>query len=375
MRNLYLIRHGQADFPGNIRRCIGRTDLPLSEKGRKQGRELGDYFRSMTAAGVPVYASPLRRALDTARLLAGDSPVRTEEGLTELNMGEWENMPMASLNKTLESQPETGERREDGLVRIKRTVRRILAETKGDVICVAHAGINSCLLAELTGTALDRSRTLFQPCGGFSRIETDGKGHMEVKELGIMPKAAPDEEECRDIWDHYGTPDRVRSHCRAVWRQAGLLAERLEAAGHKTNRAVIRSGALLHDVARTESGHAAKGAYILRREGYPAVAEVIRCHHDLEYPDGASLSGELLCPDPERLLEKPLWLEAAVVYLADKQVEEDRTVPMDRRFAESRKRCLQAQDRKAALAAHEKRWRQAKAVEEVIRRLGGIPKE
>ena len=48
-------------------------------------------------------------------------------------------------------------------MRIKETVRRILKETDGDVICVAHAGINSCLLAELTGTCLDRSRALFQP--------------------------------------------------------------------------------------------------------------------------------------------------------------------------------------------------------------------
>lgn len=363
MRNLYLVRHGQVDFPDHIPRCIGRTDLPLSEKGRKQGRELGDYFRFLTAAGVPVYASPLKRALETARLLAGDGSVCVEQGLLELDMGEWENMPRADLKKALESQPETGERREDGLVRIKETVRRILEETDGDVICVAHAGINSCLLAELTGTCLDRSRALFQPYGGFSRIEADGEGRMEVRELGIMPKRAPDEEACRDIWDHYGTPERVRRHCRAVWRQAVVLTERLAAAGYETDRAVIESGALLHDVARAERDHAARGAYILRREGYPAVAEVIRCHHDLDWGDA------------ERLLAKPLWLEAAVVYLADKQVEDDRPVSVDLRFEKSLERCRQASDREKALEAHERRRRQAKAVEDVIGRLGGISKE
>ena len=105
MRNLYLVRHGQVDFPDHIPRCIGRTDLPLSEKGRKQGRELGDYFRFLTAAGVPVYASPLKRALETAGLLAGDGSVCVEQGLLELDMGEWENMPRADLKKALESQP------------------------------------------------------------------------------------------------------------------------------------------------------------------------------------------------------------------------------------------------------------------------------
>ena len=95
MRDLYLVRHGQVDFPNNIRRCIGWTDLPLSPKGKRQGQELGKYFRLATAKQIPVFTSPLKRASETAELLAEGNPVLVEEGLKELNMGEWENIPMS----------------------------------------------------------------------------------------------------------------------------------------------------------------------------------------------------------------------------------------------------------------------------------------
>ena len=43
---------------------------------------------------------------------------------------------------------------------------------------------------------------------------------MGVKELGVMPKRAPDVGDCVDIWEHYRTPKQVRRHCQAVCRQA-----------------------------------------------------------------------------------------------------------------------------------------------------------
>lgn len=355
MRNLYLIRHGRVDFPDNVRRCIGWTDLPLDQKGRKQGRDLGIWFHRLTKKYVPVFSSPLIRARETAGLLAGDAAaVRMDQGLKELNMGEWENIAMNRLTKTLEAWPKTGESREAGLIRMKEAIGRILARTEGDVICVAHAGINSCFLAHLLGTSLDTCRALPQPYGGFSRIQVDGLGQMEVKELGVMPKPVPDDEDCLDIWNHYGTPEDVRRHCRAVCRQAENLAERLASSGQRVDLGLVRSGALLHDVARAKKDHAAKGADVLRREGYPKVAEVIRRHHDLD------------CPDNLKLPDESLWLETAVVYLADKQVEEEQVVSIEKRFEDSLKRCRRAEDPQAALRAHERRYRQAKNIERII---------
>ena len=61
-----------------------------------------------------------------------------------------------------------------------------------------------------------------------------------------------------------------------------------------------------------------------------------------------------------------LWLEKAVVYLADKRVQEDRVVSIEKRFADSRRRCEKAEDREAALKALERRYRQAKEIEDLI---------
>ena len=58
MAMLYLVRHGEAQPVGSY--CVGSgTDLPLTETGRRQGRELGRCFRGLDPG--PVYTSPLGR--------------------------------------------------------------------------------------------------------------------------------------------------------------------------------------------------------------------------------------------------------------------------------------------------------------------------
>lgn len=357
MRYLYLVRHGKVDFSDGIRRCIGRTDLPLSDIGRRQAADLHIYFQDMLKNDVPVFASPLKRAWETAQILSGSlSGVCREDGLEELDMGEWENVPMSQLKKNLESEPETGESRERGADRMHRTILHILAETKRDVICVAHAGLNSCLLARLTNTPLEVARALPQPYGGFSRIQVRDDLTMEVKKLGIMPKTALSREECQAIWDHYHTPANVRLHCEAVCREAERIGKELLNAGRKVDLKVIESGALLHDVARIKSQHPQAGASILIREGYPRIAEIVRKHHELECPHQYQLSDQ----------EFDRWLEEAVVYLADKRTQQEGQVSLEERFTQSRKRCEQMPDREEALAAHERRYQQAKKIEAVI---------
>lgn len=390
---MYLIRHGSVEFPEGKRRCIGRTDLPLSEAGRAQARALAEYFadRSLEA----VYASPLSRAVETAVILAGERfPVTTAEGLLELDMGEWENVPLKDIKKELESEPELGERRADGLVRFQKIIKEILDSTRGDVAVVAHAGINCCFLSSLMGTPLETSRALPQPYGCFSRIlvretvgaeehraagseklgqgsaasekagqeaaasektgqEAAGRGlpgyQLQVSELGRMPAEAPSVQECERIWDRYQTPEAVREHCRAVEKQAAWLTRALLKAGQSVDPAVVQAAALLHDVARTEKDHPAAGARILVREGYPRIASIILCHHDWE-----------------RGKEKNEDLEAAIVYLADKQVQGTRPVTLAERFAKSRSRCEQQEDAAAALEALEKRHQQAQAIETAL---------
>ena len=102
MRTVYLVRHGMVEFPEGKKRCIGRTDLPLNHIGIRQAEDLGDYFRGRPVEAV--FCSPLKRSVQTAEILAGGRlPVLKRQGLAELDMGEWENVPLCDLKKDLES--------------------------------------------------------------------------------------------------------------------------------------------------------------------------------------------------------------------------------------------------------------------------------
>lgn len=395
MRNLYLVRHGKPDFPGGIRRCIGRTQTPLSDRGREQAFWLQEYFREHPVSQV--FSSPLGRCQETAEILSGGSiPTAIEPGLMEMDMGEWENIPLGELKKTLESEPQHGEKRAEALVRMRQTIEKIVECTSGDIVCVSHAGIICCYLSYLLGTPLETSRALPQPYGGISRIEISRDGRFRAAEVGRMPDQVPDRETCEEIWEHYHTPENVRRHCRAVCEQAVLLGEQLNEAGCSLNMGRIRGAALLHDVARAEPDHAEKGAGWLVREGYPVIAEIIRCHHDIGTHMQEQLELHMQAGRKPRLTvhtqngPKPMttapvklemsdymetyvdfWLpdEAEVVYLADKMVCGENRVPIEERFARSRQKCSSksnAWEILKALRAHNRRYAEARYIERRI---------
>ncbi|MGH9010824.1 MAG: histidine phosphatase family protein, partial [Acidimicrobiia bacterium] len=62
---VFLVRHGQTDW-SVTRQYTGRTDLPLNDEGRRQAERLGARLARERFALVLV--SPLKRALETARL-------------------------------------------------------------------------------------------------------------------------------------------------------------------------------------------------------------------------------------------------------------------------------------------------------------------
>lgn len=166
-------------------------------------------------------------------------------------------------------------------------------------------------------------------------------------------RSLPGEEECELLWQKYGTPARVQAHCRAVRSQALALGEQVKKNGHKVDLELIAAAALLHDLVRHEKNHAAAGAGILAREGYLAVAEIVACHHDFKDEDW----------------EKEFAREAAIVYLADKQIQGEDRVNIWERFEKSRKRCEMQENAKEALYYHQIRWEQAKAVEQYVESL------
>ena len=90
---LYLVRHGRT--AGNQVRHVGWADDPLDEAGREQVRAL---VADLAAEPIDVvYASPLRRALDTARPIAEThaAPLHVRDGLKEIDYGAYQDVPKA----------------------------------------------------------------------------------------------------------------------------------------------------------------------------------------------------------------------------------------------------------------------------------------
>jgi len=87
---IYIVRHGQTGM-NKARLLQGRRDSQLNEKGIEQAKQLGARFLSLGVRFDLVYSSPLRRAVDTARLIVGNGcePI-TDERLLEMDYGPYE---------------------------------------------------------------------------------------------------------------------------------------------------------------------------------------------------------------------------------------------------------------------------------------------
>jgi broad specificity phosphatase PhoE len=93
---VWYARHGEnpANLTGEL--SCRAVDYPLTERGIAQARDLAERLSGASAgcspAPVAVYASPLRRAAQTAQIIADrlGLPVTTLEGLRELDVGDLE---------------------------------------------------------------------------------------------------------------------------------------------------------------------------------------------------------------------------------------------------------------------------------------------
>ena len=65
---LYLVRHGQTAYNAEYR-LQGQLDIPLSDKGREQARELGERLKLEGARFDALYCSTLSRARETAKIV------------------------------------------------------------------------------------------------------------------------------------------------------------------------------------------------------------------------------------------------------------------------------------------------------------------
>ena len=94
MRQLTLVRHGVTDW-NVLGKFQGHSDIPLSPDGVEQAEALAAHLRGVAARVDVVYSSPLKRALETARIVFPEHDIVLDERLRELNFGEFESYTQA----------------------------------------------------------------------------------------------------------------------------------------------------------------------------------------------------------------------------------------------------------------------------------------
>ena len=158
---LFLVRHG-ATAATEEDRFSGSSGAELSEEGRQQAALLGDRLSHQNIAAI--YSSPLSRALETARIVAGQcrlEPV-TREGLREIGHGHWEGLKRQDVERRFSAEyaaweadpftfaPAGGESGVAVLARALPVIREIVTAHCGrQVLVVSHKATLRLILSSL----------------------------------------------------------------------------------------------------------------------------------------------------------------------------------------------------------------------------------
>lgn len=194
MIKVYLLRHGQTTWNADNNRYCGRTDIGLTEKGLQQAAEVREQLAGIEWAGV--YSSPLQRARITAEIASG-LPVQTDERLIEADFGKWEGRTKEEfLSEIPESwnnwmrdpanyaAGETGETGSQIVHRVDDFFQELSATTPhGNVLVVAHNGVNRLYMAYKLGMPLGHYRRFVQENASVTRFELSEDGILTLELL------------------------------------------------------------------------------------------------------------------------------------------------------------------------------------------------
>jgi broad specificity phosphatase PhoE len=176
---VFLVRHGATVLSAEDR-YAGSVDVALSDEGRAQARALGARL-----AGEPLsaaYASPMSRAMDTARLIVASRAldIVPVPELRETDHGHWEGKTRDEIGAAYPDEYARWERDpftfapshgETGLQVLGRALPAFLAivgrHLDGAVLIVSHKATIRLVVGELLGVELRgyRDRLDMSPCG------------------------------------------------------------------------------------------------------------------------------------------------------------------------------------------------------------------
>ncbi|MBO9634946.1 MAG: histidine phosphatase family protein [Chitinophagaceae bacterium] len=194
MLKIFLLRHGETAYNADNNRYCGRTDIPLTEKGMKQAEEVRRQLEGI--AFVQVFSSPLQRAYTTASIASGKEVIK-DQRLIEADFGEWEGKTKEEFMAENESlwlnwmrDPAihraggTGESGAEIVARVDDFFRSLQFQySEGNIMVVAHNGINRLYMAHKLGMPLRNYRQLVQQNSSITCFTLDETGTLTLELL------------------------------------------------------------------------------------------------------------------------------------------------------------------------------------------------
>lgn len=190
MTLITLVRHGQTDW-NLARRIQGSTDIPLNDTGRADALAAAEALTG--AAHHAIYASPLVRAQETARIIAahlGLADPQLTRDMREREFGIGEGLLVDEYLERFENwhvAPDGAEtldvvrdRALSALDEIARASRRRSAPVAESVIVVTHGGVIRALLHHASSGTLPREGEVLRN-GSLHRFEA-APGLLRLRE-------------------------------------------------------------------------------------------------------------------------------------------------------------------------------------------------
>jgi broad specificity phosphatase PhoE len=153
MTLLAMLRHGETEW-SREGRIQGRTDVPLSDAGR---RRMAAFKIPVACRDMRVVTSPLRRCVETAVAL-GLGSVDVESRIAEMSWGDWEGERLAELRERLgtamqaneargfDFAPPGGESPRQVLGRVQSWLAEVASSGK-PTLAIAHRGVIRVIFA------------------------------------------------------------------------------------------------------------------------------------------------------------------------------------------------------------------------------------
>ena len=172
---VYLVRHGETAWTLTAQHT-GRSDLPLSEQGERQAREVGARLTVLRFGRI--LSSPLQRARRTAELAMPYASIEADDELMEWDYGAYAGRSTVDIEverpgwRLFRDGCPGGETLDTVGARADRVIGRVRAHG-GDVLVFAHREILRILAVRWIGLAAIEGRRLLLATASLSVLGYD----------------------------------------------------------------------------------------------------------------------------------------------------------------------------------------------------------